>query len=428
MAVTTSDSNPVRDNDVAPAVPNAFDFDIYLVLIVSALLAFGLLMVYSTTFDYSYLEYGSPVRILLRQVRSLAVGLVALLVLWRFDYRLLGRRAVAIGIMMITILALGVLLLMENNDLFGAQRALFNGSVQPGEAAKLAVIIYFASWLASRRDQLHRIGYGLVPFIILVGAVGGLIVLQPDLSSAAIIVVTAGVMFFVAGANLIQVGIALVGGGVVSWLVTTQFQHARDRLADHLAAMQDLTQASWHVQQAIIAFTAPSARPDSPFTPNWFGIGLGQSRQKFGFLPAPHTDSIFAIIGEELGLFGCVLVMVMLATFVWRAFHIANEAGDPFGSMLAVGVGTWIGIEAMLNIAVMTAVLPFTGVTLPFISYGGSSLVVVMSAVGILMSISRKHLPRRRPPRRTTTDFNQGTTRKSTGRFARVGSRGRVDY
>lgn len=391
MAVTTQDQAPLEEGSpVAPPAPTVFDFDVYLVLIVAALLAIGLLMVYSTTFDWSYLEYGSPVRIFLNQVRSVIIGLAVMVIAWRFDYRILRDRRVALGIMIVTILALGGLLILNSNLRLGAQRSFFQGSIQPGEAAKLAVIIYFGAWLASRQDHLHELGYGLIPFSILVGLVGGLIVLQPDLSTAAIIVLTAWTMFFVAGANILQIIVAGAGAAGVAWAVSTQFDYARDRLVEHLAAMQDLTQASWHVQQAIIAFTAPGSRPGRAFSPNWFGVGLGQSRQKFGFLPAAHTDSIFAIIGEELGLFGCLVVVALFALFVWRAFRIASRTQDPFGAVLAAGIGAWIAFEALLNIAVMTAVIPFTGVPLPFISYGGSSLVTVLAAVGLLMSISRR--------------------------------------
>ena len=153
-------------------------------------------------------------------------------------------------------------------------------------------------------------------------------------------------------------------------------------------------------------------------------MGLGQSRQKFGFLPAAHTDSIFAIIGEELGLFGCLVVIMLFALFVWRCFTIAGEAQEPFGALLAAGIGSWIAYEALLNVAVMTAVIPFTGVPLPFISYGGSNLVTVMAAVGLLMSISRRRPYR--DLRRTTTSFQDAQPR--TRRYARVGSRGKIEY
>ncbi len=414
---------------VAPPTPGIFDFDAYLVLIVAALLAVGLLMVYSTTFDWSYLEYGSPVRIFLNQVRSLGIGLVVLMVVWRFfDYRILRDRRVALGIMIVTIIALGALLLLKNNTgPFGAQRAYYRGSFQPGEAAKLAVIIYFGAWLASRQDRLNRIGYGLIPFSILVGAVGGLIVLEPDLSTAAIIVLTAWTMFFLAGANIIQIILTGAGAGFVAWSLSTQFEYARERLVEHVRAMQDLTQASWHVQQAIIAFTATGSRTGSPFGPNWFGVGLGQSRQKFGFLPAAHTDSIFAIIGEELGLFGCLVVITLFVLFVWRCFKVSSEAQEPFGALLAAGIGAWIAYEALLNIAVMTAVLPFTGVPLPFISYGGSNLVTVLAAVGLLLNISRRRPPSQRD--RGSLSYDQLLpSGPRYRRMARVGRRGSIEY
>jgi cell division protein FtsW len=417
LSADTSSSH----EDIAPPPSKWLDFDVYLVLVVAALLAIGLMMVYSTTFDWSYLEYGSPIRIFLNQVRSFAVGLAALIIAWRMDYRILRNRWMATGIMVVAIIALGVLLVLNNRSVLGAQRSLYQGSFQPGEAAKLAVIIYFGAWLASRREQLQYIGYGLIPFTLLVGLVGGLIVLQPDLSTAAIIVLTAGTMFFVAGANIIQIMLIAAGALFVGWTLSTQFGYARERLIAHINAMQDLTQASWHVQQAVIAFTAPGSRPGSPFSPNWFGVGLGQSRQKFGFLPAAHTDSIFAIIGEELGLFGCLVVITLFALFVWRAFKIAAESRDPFGSILAAGIASWIAYEAILNIAVMTAVLPFTGVPLPFISYGGSNLVVVMTSVGLLMSISRRW-PLKIEERRESSadyDFGRGNRRRRVSRVGR---------
>jgi cell division protein FtsW len=429
MAVTTREPAPQPSeagSPVAPPAPTIFDFDIYLVLIVAALLAIGLLMVYSTTFDWSYLEYGSPVRIFLRQVRSLVVGLAVLVIAWRSDYRILRDRRVALAIMIVTIGALGGLLLVSNNTSpFGAQRSFYQGSVQPGEAAKLAVIIYFGAWLASRQGKLNRIGYGLIPFSLLVGMVGGLIVLQPDLSTAFIIVLTAWTMFFVAGANIFQIVLAGAGASLVAWMLSTQFAYARTRLQAHLEAMRDLTQASWHVQQAIIAFTAPGTRAGGSFSPNWFGVGLGQSRQKFGFLPAAHTDSIFAIIGEEMGLFGCLVVVTLFVLLVWRCFRISGEAQEPFGALLAAGIGAWVAYEALLNVAVMTAVIPFTGVPLPFISYGGSHLVTILAAVGLLMSISRRRPMERRRLRRTDMDMAGGPR---THRFKRVGKRGKIEY
>jgi cell division protein FtsW len=246
-------------------------------------------------------------------------------------------------------------------------------------------------------------------------------VLQPDLSTAAIIVLTAWTMLFLAGGNGVQLLLNAAGAVGVGTLLIMQFGYARERLLDHLEAMRDLTQASWHVQQAVIAFTAPGHNPADSSAPNWLGRGLGQSSQKFGFLPAPHTDSIFAIIGEELGVVGCLLVIALFGLFAWRAFVISNDAPDPFGALLAAGIGCWISYEALLNVAVLTAVIPFTGVPLPFISFGGSSLVTALAGVGLLMSISRQRRPE---PRRTSADYGFGR-RDGWGRVSRVGHRDR---
>lgn len=427
MAVSTLDepqSNVSLEAQeaIAPPAPAGFDFDIYLAALAAALLAIGLMMVFSTTFDWSYLEFGSPIRIFLNQIRSFVIGLVALVIAWRMDYRVLRDRRIATALMIIAILAL-LALLVVGDEQFNANRSFINGSYQPGEAAKLALIIYFGAWLASKRERLHRFGYGLLPFSILVGAMGGLIILQPDISTAAILVLTAWTMFFLAGANIFQIILTGVGAASIGWVVTTQFDYARERLADHLAAMRDLTQADWHVQQAIIAFTAPGNRPGGVFSPNWLGLGLGQSRQKFGFLPFPHTDSIFAIIGEELGLMGCLVVIGLFGLLIWRIFKIALECPDFFGSMVASGIGAWIAYEALLNISVMTGIVPFTGVSLPFISYGGSSLVTMMAAVGLVMSISRRRLQkidevRQAPP--IDMDYSQGVHGGSNPRVARI--------
>jgi cell division protein FtsW len=224
--------------------------------------------------------------------------------------------------------------------------------------------------------------YGMAPFAVIVGIVVTLILLQPDLSAAGTVLVIATLMFFIAGADLFQMGlVSLVGATTVLALMQLPISIAvtgRQRLADYLSGLQDLTQASWHVKQAAIAFVNGGL----------FGRGLGESHQKFGFLPTPHTDSIFAIIGEELGLVGCALVIALFAVLVWRGFHIAAQARDPLGATLAAGITCWLTFEALVNVAVMVGAFPFAGNALPFISYGGSNLVVTLTAVGILLSIS----------------------------------------
>jgi cell division protein FtsW len=377
-------------------------FDGVLLVIVGALLAMGLMMVYSATFDYSYQLYGDPNTVFLLQLRSLGVGVVAMFIAARINYR--WWRWLALGAMVAAVVLLGWVLI-KGSSAFGAQRSLFKGSVQPSELAKFATIVYLAAWLSSKGDKIRQWSYGFIPFGMIIGFVTALILLQPDISAAATVVIVASIMFFVAGADLIQMGLVAITGGLVGWLVLQVNATGHKRLVDYLAGMQDILHASWQVQQAAIAFINGGV----------FGRGLGQSFQKFGFLPTPHTDSIFAIIGEELGLVGCLVVIALFVALIWRGFKIAAEAQDGLGSILAAGIVCWVAIEAMLNIAVMVGALPVAGNALPFISYGGSSLVVMMTAMGVLLSISR----------RSDTDAMQRKTR-SMGTLGDFGPAGEV--
>lgn len=355
-------------------------FDLYYALTVVVLCAIGLMMVYSASIDVSYQVTGDPngtTYFFVRQLRSLVVGLAVLVILARVDYHIWRRVSVW---MMFGVILLLIVVLRFGDTRFEAQRSLFRGSFQPGELAKLTVVIYMAAWLASKRHKLRRITYGILPFSVLVGVVAFLVVLQPDLSTAASILATALSMFFIAGADWMQ--LLFIGGvmGLAGWQLMTRIDYANARLEAHLAAIEDLSQASDHVQQAVTAFLNGGLT----------GVGLGEGKQKFANnLPFPHTDSIFAVIGEELGLLGSFLVVVLFAVLVYRGFFVSRRAPDAFGSLLVAGVTCWLCYDALLNIAVMTAVIPPTGVPLPFISFGGSSLVAALAGVGLTLSVSR---------------------------------------
>jgi cell division protein FtsW len=366
-----------------PAAKKSFGlpFDMPLLVTVGALLIFGLMMVYSSTFDWSYQAYGSPATIFMRQLQWVALGVICMLLAARIDYHFW--RPVGVLVMAGAIVAL-ILVLVIGSTTFNAQRSFFGGSVQPSELAKFATIVYLAVWLASKGDRIREMSYGMLPFGIIVGVVVTLILLQPDLSAAGTVLVIATLMFFVAGADLFQMGlVSLIGTSTVGVLMQLPIRIAvtgRQRLADYLVGLQDLTQASWHVKQAAIAFVNGGL----------FGRGLGESHQKFGFLPTPHTDSIFAIIGEELGLLGCLIVIALFVVLIWRGFRIAAKARDSLGASLAAGIVCWVAFEALVNIAVMVGALPFAGNALPFISYGGSNMVMTLTAVGVLLNVSRR--------------------------------------
>jgi cell division protein FtsW len=350
--------------------------DYTLILAVMGLVVIGLMMTYSATFDWSYQEYGKSFHIASRQFLwvGLGVGVMAAVAFIPYD----RWQQVAVPVMGVTLLLL-VSVLIVGEEVFGAKRSFLGGSIQPGELAKLTMSVYVATWLASKGDQIRDVTYGLVPFAVLIGIVAGLIVAQPDVSTSMLIVLTALAMFFFAGADILQLA---VGGAisVVTFLILiNQFPHAQRRLTEWLEVWGDPTRVSYHIRQALIALG--SGGP--------FGVGLGESRQKLGYLPTPHTDSIFAVLGEEMGFLGCLLVIGLFVILAYRGFKIAREAPDAFAALLACGITCWLVFQALVNIAVVTGLLPFTGIALPFISCGGSSMVASLTGVGILLSISR---------------------------------------
>lgn len=358
--------------------------DLPILIVTVLLVAIGCLMVYSTTFDWSYQDFGSDTVIFMQHVRNLIVGIIVFVPLSLIDYRVWKR--FAIPILLVTIATL-IAVLLFGDGVFGARRSFLAGSYQPGEVAELTVVIYLAAWLSSKNTRVGSILNGLLPFTVLIGIIGVLVLLQPDLSTAATIFVTAGLMFFLAGANVLHLGSVLALMGVSGWVISQRLNYAQDRVGSYIQGLTDLTQTNYHAQQAIIAF----------INGGWTGRGLGQSLQKFGALPTPHTDSVFAVIGEELGVIGAAFVILLFVVLVMRGLQIAQRALDPFGSLLASGVTLWIITKALLNIAVMLNLVPSTGVALPFISFGGSSLVTVLAGTALVLSVARVAALQRSP-------------------------------
>ena len=369
---------------------NKMAFDYWLLLASAALLVVGFLMVYSTTFDLGDRFESNPVYFLTRQVVAMGLGIAAIVVFMQFDYHIL--RYISVPLIMFTGLVLFLMLLFGQVDEYGAIRTLSEGSYQPSELAKLATILYIAHWLHSKGDRIKRINYGLVPFSIITGAMFTLIVFQPALSAAILIALISFTLFFVAGADLKQVVVAGALALVVVIFLMLTLPHASQRIDDYMAAFRDPQLASYQVKQALGALA----------NGGYFGVGLGKGDQKFGPLPLAHTDGVFAIVGEEMGLLGSVGVVLLLGFLAWRGFRVASRARDTYGFLLAVGVTVWISYQALINVAVITAVIPFTGMPMPFLSYGGSSMLMTLVGVGILLNVSRDaafgHRPSRRQP------------------------------
>lgn len=387
-------------------------FDKPMLGIVVLLLVIGALMVFSATWDWSNQTYGSAAGFFVEEhVRNVIVAVIALLFFATVDYRFWKRFAV--WLLIFTVMSL-IAVRIFGEDIFGARRSFTGGRLQPSELAEFTIVFYLAAWLGSHKSRVRSFLYGLFPFALVIGTIAFLIILQPDLSSAAIVVLTAGVMFFVAGANIIHMGAVGATALTVGMLVVQSWQYAQDRIANFLVGLSDITLTDYHTLQAITAFVRGG----------WFGVGVGQSQQKFGALPAPHTDSIFAIIGEELGVMGAAFVVALYIAFAIRGFQMARLSKDNFGALLCVGFTSWVIIQALLNIAVMTGVIPSTGVPLPFISFGGSSLLVVMIGVGLMLSVHRV-ATRRKPAseRRSEIANFDRSWRHRRARLSRAGNR-----
>ena len=351
--------------------------DVPLMLSVVALLVFGLIMLYSASFDFSFSEYDSATYMFNRQVRWLGLGILLAALLSLFDYHH-WRKMVLLA--MLATIGLLVTVLFVNEIRLGASRTLVNGSYQPSELAKLVAVIYLAVWLYAKRQSLHDVTVGLIPLGVILGIIGGLIYLQPDLSAAGTVLILGGLLFFLAGADLKQIVFLLFLAFVMGWVVVQFSATGQDRVDSFIAGLQNPTNASYHVQRSFEAIIKGGI----------FGVGLGQADTKLTGLPFAPTDSIFAVVVEELGLFGSFLLISLYAVLVWRGLVIARRAPDMLGTLLASGVTMWIGIEALINMSVMVGLMPFAGNALPFISAGGSNLVSTLCAVGIMLNISRQ--------------------------------------
>jgi cell division protein FtsW len=348
-----------------------------MLLVVIALLVFGLIMLYSASFDFSFNEYGSSTYMFNRQVKWLGLGILAAILLSLFDYH--HWRRMVLPAMFVTI-GLLITVLIVNEIRLGASRTLINGSYQPSEIAKLMAVVYIAVWLYSKRQFLHDVTIGMIPLGVILGIIGGLIYSQPDLSAAATVLILGGLLFFLAGADLKQIAFLLVLAFIMGWIVVQFSVTGQDRVNSFLAGLQDPTNASYHVQRSF----------EAVIKGGFFGVGLGQADTKLTGLPFAPTDSIFAVVAEELGLFGSVVLMALYAGLIWRGLVIARRAPDMLGTLLASGMTFWIGIEALINMSVMVGLMPFAGNALPFISAGGSNLVSTLCAIGIMLNISRQ--------------------------------------
>jgi cell division protein FtsW len=362
-----------------PTKAGGGSYDWGLLSIVATLLTLGIIMVFSASYTIGITAKDDPFYFFFRQLMWLAVGIVAMIATMRIHYSFWQRWSVLLMIgafMALTaVIVLGV-------EILGSTRTLLSGSVQPAEPAQIIIIVYISAWLASKGERIRDVQVGLIPFAVLMGIVTLLLVAQPKISTAVLLVATASIMFFIAGAELRQLVVVGLAGTGTFWLIIRYSSYAGPRIERYLDAISNpLESQEWQATRTLRAIINGGI----------FGQGLGGGDYKLpGGVPLGWSDNIFAIIGEELGLLGTLLLILLFCLLIYRGLRTALRAPDTFGMLLAIGITSLLALQALLNAGVALAIAPATGVTLPFISYGGSSLLTVMAAIGILLSISRE--------------------------------------
>lgn len=349
--------------------------DLPLLLSVFLLSAFGLLMIYDASSFISFRDFGNKYHYFREQLSWLALGMLGLTFFSFFSYQKLYSLALPILITAITLLVmvfipgLGVYVL-------GARRWINLGlfTLQPAEFVKLALAIYLSAWFS------HKEKKRFFPFLLLMGLIIFLIMMEPDMGTAGIIIMEALIVYFFSGGNLLSflffVPVLALGGIILAVIEP----YRALRITTFLNSSQSLQTSSYHVKQILIALGIGGIS----------GVGLGNSLQKYAYLPENATDSIFAIIAEEFGLIGSILLIGMFLFVIWRGFLISSAAKDFFGKLLAGAITSFIAVQTLVNLSAQTVLIPLTGVPLPFISYGGSALVINLCSIGILLNISKK--------------------------------------
>jgi len=346
------------------------------------LAVFGLVMIASAGIARSMSVYNEPYYYLSHQfLYGFLPGIAAWFILQGIDYRKWEKWAlpffVATIILLIIVFIPGI-----GTTVKGAQRWINLGglSFQPTELTKLSLIVYLAAWLASSRQKVHSSINGFLGFLFILGLLGVLVMKQPDMGTMGIIAVIACVMYFVSGARFVYLVTLLGGGAAAFWMLVKIEPYRMQRLMSFLNPTSDPQGMSYQINQALIALGSGGI----------YGVGLGHGRQKFNYLPEPVGDSIFAILGEELGMIGCVFLISLFIVLAWRGYLIAKKAPDMFGRLLATGITSWFVFQAFINISAISALIPLTGIPLPFVSYGGTALIFSMGAMGILLNISKQ--------------------------------------
>lgn len=354
--------------------------DLTFLVLVLLLLAFGLVMLFSASYAYAFYYYNNSFEFISKQIVFAAAGVVAMILISFVDYRILRRFAYIMAGGSILLLVAVLFSAPINN----ARRWIDLGftQFQPSELMKFALIVLFAHMICKNYNKMKTFRYGMLPFGAVLGVISVLMILEPHLSGTILMLAIGLTMIFVGGADYRYFAIAgILGIAAIALVILAPdlVPYGGSRIEHWLDPFKDYSGDGFQTIQSLYAISSGGL----------FGVGIGNSRQKYLYLPEVQNDFVFSIVCEELGFIGACIIIVLFALFVWRGFVIAFRARDRFGTMLAVGLTTQVGIQAILNIAVVTNTVPNTGISLPFFSYGGTALMMLLCQMGVILSISR---------------------------------------
>lgn len=365
-------------------------FDLPFFLIVMVLLVIGIIMMFSASYAWAVQKGFEGTYYAERQIKFAVIGIVLMIILSMVDYHIFDNKFVALGLYGAGIVLL-ILVLVMGSDEGGSQRWLVIAGInfQPSEIVKFAVSICFSFMVAKIGEtNMKKARYGIFPFLTMLAVVALLMMMQPHLSGTLIICMIGIVIIFVGGARkrhlavLIVLGVAALTAIVVYKSIVEDYGYFQKRIQSWRDPFSDVNDTTWQTCQSLIAIGSGGL----------FGLGLGESRQKYLYLPESQNDFVFAIVCEELGFIGAVTIIMLFMLFVFRGIYIASKAPDTFGMLITIGMTAQIGIQAFLNIAVVSNTIPNTGIGLPFFSYGGTSLVMLLAQTGIVLNVSRQSL------------------------------------
>jgi len=361
-------------------MPRKLSPDVWLFSVVLALVSLGVVMVYSASAIIAADRFGDPFFFLKKQLVWVFLGAAGLWVAMRLDYRTLERMVVPLLVLSFALLLL-VLVPPFGQEINNTRRWLRVGplSFQPVELAKLSLVLYLASFLARRQDTVRTFGRGLLPLLLVAGAMAALTIRQPDLGNSLTLVILAMVLAYLAGARSGHLAAVVAAALPVVALLVAMKPYRWRRMVAFVNPWDDPQKSGFQIIQSFLALGSGG----------WLGRGLGESKQKLFYLPEPHTDFIFAILGEELGFLGGACVIALFAVVIWRGLRVGLRAPDAFGSYLALGLTLMLATQTLVNLGVVMGALPTKGLPLPFVSFGGSALLTTMFSTGVLLNISQ---------------------------------------